>query len=83
MLNGFLGPVSNRMVTNAPPTVSFSVLQAEGRARTGQLTTAAGVISTPASLLYTRRGAVMSMTPDVIEKLESRPQGVQIDVLQL
>ncbi|KAL6749680.1 tRNA-guanine(15) transglycosylase-like protein [Haematococcus lacustris] len=61
---------------------TFSIGSTDGAARTGSLSTAHGQISTPASLVYTRRGGCMSLTPDIISRLQPAPQGMQVSVLQ-
>lgn len=60
----------------------FEVSQQDGKARTGTLQTQHGTISTPASLLYSRRGGVLNLTPDMLERLGPLANGVLVDALQ-
>lgn len=60
----------------------FRVVSTSEGARKGELATANGTLPTPALLVYTHRGGVPHLTPDLLEKLPDA-QAVQIDALQL
>lgn len=62
---------------------SFTIQHRDGQARAGVITTKHGSISTPATLLYTRRGNPLNLTPDLIAKLKPLPQAFQLNILQL
>ncbi len=64
------------------PFSMFKVLATSESARKGELATANGTLPTPALLVYTHRGGVLHLTPDLLEKLPDA-QAVQIDALQL
>ncbi|KAL4422828.1 hypothetical protein ABPG75_009025 [Micractinium tetrahymenae] len=59
----------------------FKVVSTSDGARRGELATASGTLPTPALLVYTHRGGVLNLTPDLLEKLPDA-QAVQIDGLQ-
>lgn len=61
----------------------FTVNSSSDGARAGVLATPSGSIATPALLVYTHRGGVLNLTPDLLEKLGPEVQGLQIDALQL
>lgn len=60
----------------------FRVASTSDGARKGELVTKSGTLPTPALLVYTHRGGVLHLTPDLLEKLPDA-QAVQIDALQL
>jgi hypothetical protein len=60
----------------------FSLHAQDGLARLGKLVTKHGSISTPASLLYTRRGNSLFLTPDMLQKLKPLAEAVQINAVQ-
>jgi hypothetical protein len=63
----------------------FKVTSSDGLARCGGLVLSktAAPISTPAPMLYTRRGSSIFLTPDMLQKLQPESQLVQINALQL
>ncbi len=69
------------MAGGPPPT--FTIQHREGKARAGVLVTRHGSIATPATLMYTRRGNSLNLTPDLIASLKPLPQAFQLNVLQL
>lgn len=60
----------------------FKATAQDGLARCGVVISKTP-ISTPAPMLYTRRGSSMFLTPDMLEKLRPEAQLVQINALQL
>jgi queuine/archaeosine tRNA-ribosyltransferase len=62
----------------------FKATAQDGLARCGQLVISKNSpITTPTPMLYTRRGASISLTPDMLEKLRPEAQLLQITALQL
>jgi queuine/archaeosine tRNA-ribosyltransferase len=61
----------------------FKATAQDGLARCGVVISKQTPISTPAPMLYTRRGSSMFLTPDLLEKLRPEAQLVQINALQL
>jgi hypothetical protein len=60
----------------------FALHAQDGLARLGKLVTKHGTISTPASLLYTRRGSSLFLTPDMLQRLKPLAEAVQINAIQ-
>ncbi len=80
------GPLTSmlaHMATNAHVSTAFLITAKDGKARCGTLTTRHGPIQTPAVLLYTRRGGPLSLTPDMIAKLEPQPHAAMVCTMQL
>lgn len=66
----------------AAPT--FTVTATDGKARCGVLQTRNhGDIVTPAALVYTRRGAPLNLTPDMVAQLQPSAKAFQICVMHL
>lgn len=63
----------------------FKTTAQDGLARCGQLVISKNspAITTPTPMLYTRRGASISLTPDMLEKLRPEAQLLQVTALQL
>lgn len=61
----------------------FKATAQDGLARCGVVISKGAAISTPAPMLYTRRGSSMYLTPDMLEKLRPEAQLLQINALQL
>ena len=62
----------------------FTALHTDGEARSGVLRLASGrEIATPAMLVYTRRGGVLNLTPDLQETLQPDVQALHLNALQL
>jgi hypothetical protein len=63
----------------------FSVIATDGLARQGLITLhdAARKISTPNMLLYTKKGGVMNLTPDLVEMLKPHAQGASFNPFHL
>eukprot|EP00195_Chlamydomonas_chlamydogama_P007190 CAMPEP_0202899288 /NCGR_PEP_ID=MMETSP1392-20130828/7563_1 /ASSEMBLY_ACC=CAM_ASM_000868 /TAXON_ID=225041 /ORGANISM="Chlamydomonas chlamydogama, Strain SAG 11-48b" /LENGTH=472 /DNA_ID=CAMNT_0049585429 /DNA_START=133 /DNA_END=1551 /DNA_ORIENTATION=- len=61
---------------------SFIVNHNDGKVRVGVLSTSHGVLNTPTSLIYTRRGGPPNLTPDMLKKLKPAVSGYQLDVMQ-
>jgi queuine tRNA-ribosyltransferase subunit QTRTD1 len=60
----------------------FALHAQDGLARLGKLVTKHGTISTPASLIYTRRGNSLYLTPDMLQRLKPLAEAVQITAMQ-
>jgi queuine tRNA-ribosyltransferase subunit QTRTD1 len=70
----------NNMPAAAPPT--FSISNRDKKARLGTINTSQNVpVPTPASLVYTRRGAMLHLTPDVVERMSPKPSAYGVDIL--
>jgi hypothetical protein len=67
----------------ASSPLSFSVSKTDGAARVGVLETAHGTVSTPLSLLHTKRGASLHLVPDMLRRLAPPPTAFQLDILHL
>jgi len=61
----------------------FKATAQDGLARCGLLVTKHSSIHTPATMLYTRRGGCLFLTPDLMEKLRPEAQVVQVNTMQL
>ena len=62
----------------------YQVEKIDGEARTGSLVLPDGkIISTPAMLVYTRRGGALNLTPDLLQTLQPDAQALQLNVLSL
>lgn len=69
---------------SSPIGAMFIVSSSDGDARSGEVSTPSGAISTPGLLAYTHRGGSMNLTPDLLEPLRAAGlQGLQLDALQL
>lgn len=60
----------------------FALHAQDGLARLGKLVTKHGTISTPGSLIYTRRGNSLFLTPDMLQRLKPQAEAVQITAIQ-
>jgi queuine/archaeosine tRNA-ribosyltransferase len=67
----------------AAAAAPFTVQHTDGKARAGVLKTAHGVLLTPASMVYTRRGNPVNLTPDMIQRLQPQPAGFQVNIMSL
>lgn len=61
----------------------FDLQATDGNARAGTLTTSHGTLQTPGSLLYTRKGSLLNLTPDMVARLGPAAAALQIDPLHL
>ncbi|KAK9862397.1 hypothetical protein WJX84_002635 [Apatococcus fuscideae] len=57
----------------------FEIEASSQQARTGLIHTAHGTLKTPAMLLYTRRGGLLNLTPDMAATLPL-PHAMQLDL---
>ncbi len=62
----------------------YSITSSDGEARSGTLVLPNGrEITTPAMLLYTRKGGSLRLTPDLLETLQPDAQALQLNVFNL
>lgn len=61
---------------------TFQLENHSQQARTGVLHTAHGTFPTPAMLLYSRRGGLLNLTPDMAASLPM-PHAMQLDLYSL
>ncbi len=59
----------------------FQVEATDGKARAGTLKTKHGSIQTPGCLLYTKKGSMLNLTPDMVAKLG--PNAMHVDPMHL
>ena len=72
-------------VTVHMPNTNFRVEASEGAARIGHWKTHDGGcdVETPGLLLYTKRGGMLNLTPDLRDSLKPLAQGCHLSIVQL
>lgn len=69
--------------THRPAVAMFDLQATDGNARAGTLKTSHGTLQTPGCLLYTKKGSMLNLTPDMVAKLGPAATALQVDPLHL